>query len=59
MLTDDPLLALHARRRRAVPADPSEDELARHWSLTPADRRAQVRLGCRRRIDRRVSLKPE
>ena len=21
----------------AVPADPSEDELARHWSLTPAD----------------------
>ena len=26
-----------ARRRMAVPADPSEDELARHWSLTPAD----------------------
>ena len=26
-----------ARRRLAVPADPSEDELARHWSLTPAD----------------------
>ena len=21
----------------AVPADPSEDELAQHWSLTPAD----------------------
>jgi hypothetical protein len=21
----------------AVPADPSEDELARHWSLTPAE----------------------
>jgi len=26
-----------ARRRLALPADPSEDELARHWSLTPAD----------------------
>ena len=25
------------RRRLALPADPSEDELARHWSLTPAD----------------------
>ena len=25
------------RRRTAMPADPSEDELARHWSLTPAD----------------------
>jgi TnpA family transposase len=25
------------RRRTAVPADPSEDELARHWGLTPAD----------------------
>jgi len=37
MSTDDPLSALQARRRRALPADPSEDELARHWSLTPAD----------------------
>ncbi|MBV8419935.1 MAG: Tn3 family transposase [Hyphomicrobiales bacterium] len=37
MSTDDPLSALHARRRRALLADPSEDELARHWSLTPAD----------------------
>ena len=25
------------RRRMAVPADPSEDELAQHWNLTPAD----------------------
>src|SRR5690349_4827702 len=37
MSTDDPLSVLHARRRRALLADPSEDELARHWSLTPAD----------------------
>jgi hypothetical protein len=37
MSTDDPLSALHARRRRVLPADPSDDELARHWSLTPAD----------------------
>jgi hypothetical protein len=26
-----------ARRRAAIPADPGEDELARYWSLTPAD----------------------
>ena len=26
-----------ARRRLAVPADPSEDELTRHWSLTSSD----------------------
>jgi TnpA family transposase len=25
------------QRAVAIPADPSEDELARHWSLTPAD----------------------
>jgi hypothetical protein len=25
------------RRRTAMPTDPSEDELAQHWSLTPAD----------------------
>ena len=37
MSTDDPLSALHARRRRVLPADPSDDELARHWSLTAAD----------------------
>lgn len=38
MSTDDPSAATTpARRRIAVPADPSEDELARHWSLTPAD----------------------
>ena len=38
MSTDDRSAATtQARRRMAVPADPSEDELARHWSLTPAD----------------------
>ncbi|MGH7122127.1 MAG: Tn3 family transposase [Acetobacteraceae bacterium] len=37
MSTDDPLAPLHAHRRRALPANPSEDELARHWSLTAAD----------------------
>ena len=26
-----------ARQRLAAPADPGEDELARHWSLTPSD----------------------
>ena len=26
-----------ARHRLPVPADPGEDELARHWNLTPAD----------------------
>jgi TnpA family transposase len=26
-----------ARRRLPVPVDPGEDELARHWNLTPAD----------------------
>ena len=26
-----------ARQRQAVPADPGEDELARHWSLTASD----------------------
>jgi len=38
MSTDDLLPGMtQARRRLALPADPSEDELARHWSLTPAD----------------------
>jgi TnpA family transposase len=37
MSTDDPLQAPHARGRHVLPAAPSEDELARHWSLTPAD----------------------
>jgi len=38
MSTNDPsATTTQARRRLAVPADPSEDELARHWSLTPAD----------------------
>lgn len=37
MSTDDPLSAPHARRRRPLPADPSDDELARHWSLTAPD----------------------
>lgn len=39
MSTDDPQAAPpQARRRLPIPVDPSEDELARHWSLTPADR---------------------
>jgi len=33
---DDPSAATSQTRRR-LPADPSEDELARHWSLTPSD----------------------
>lgn len=38
MSTDDlPPRMTQARRRLAVPADPSEDELARHWSLTSSD----------------------
>jgi hypothetical protein len=37
MSTDEPTGANpQTRRRIALPADPSEDELARHWSLTPA-----------------------
>jgi TnpA family transposase len=38
MSTDDlsPLMT-PARERLAAPADPSEDELARHWSLTASD----------------------
>jgi TnpA family transposase len=30
-------VTIQNQRRTALPADPSEDELARHWSLTPAD----------------------
>ena len=37
MSTDETPAATTQARRRLVPADPSEDELARHWSLTPAD----------------------
>ncbi len=37
MSTDDPSAPATQVRRRLVPSDPSEDELARHWSLTPAD----------------------
>jgi TnpA family transposase len=36
MSMDDPSAAASQTRRR-LPADPSEDELAQHWSLTPAD----------------------
>jgi len=36
MSMDDPLTATQTRRR-TLPPDPSEDDLARHWSLTPAD----------------------
>ena len=38
MSTDDPrATATQIRRRLQIPVDPSEDELARDWSLTPAD----------------------
>jgi TnpA family transposase len=38
MSIDDELRQTARRRRRiALPAEPSEDELARNWSLTPAD----------------------
>jgi TnpA family transposase len=37
MSTDDPLDAEPPARRRPAQADPDEDELARRWSLTPAD----------------------
>ena len=38
MSTDDSSAATtRTRRRTALPADPSEDELARNWSLTPGD----------------------
>jgi Domain of unknown function (DUF4158) len=36
MSMDDPSAATSQTRGR-LPADPSEDELAQHWSLTPAD----------------------
>ena len=39
MSTDDPqAVTPQARRRLSIPVDPSEDELAQHWNLTPADR---------------------
>jgi TnpA family transposase len=37
MSMDDPPATTTQARQRPVSADPSEDELARHWSLTPAD----------------------
>ena len=38
MSTDDSQVAApQARRRLPIPVNPSEDELAQHWSLTPAD----------------------
>ena len=38
MSTDDDLPeTICPRWRLVLPAEPSEDELARHWSLTPAD----------------------
>lgn len=37
MSTDDQLRAARTRRPPALPADPSEDELARYWALNPAD----------------------
>jgi TnpA family transposase len=37
MSTDDDLPQTTRRRRISLPADPTEDELARNWSLTVAD----------------------
>jgi TnpA family transposase len=37
MSTDDGHAPARVRHRRLLPADPSEDELARHWNLSPAD----------------------
>ena len=39
MSTPDQLLGTPVRRRAGIPADPSEDELARYWSLSPVDLR--------------------
>ena len=36
-MDDASAAATQARRRTALPADPSEDELARNWRLTPMD----------------------
>ena len=52
MSTDDVPVATTQARRRLVPVDPSEDELARHWSLTPAD--LAVVAECRGHAIRRV-----
>ena len=37
MSTDDDLARTRTRRHSMLPADPSEDELARHWTLTADD----------------------
>ena len=37
MSVDDSSTMTMQTRRRTLSADPSEDDLARHWSLTPAD----------------------
>ena len=37
MSTDDISATSTQTRRRMLPLDPSEDDLARHWNLTPAD----------------------
>src|SRR5262249_41502445 len=37
MSTPDQLLGTPVRRRAGIPAHPSEDELARYWSLSPVD----------------------
>jgi hypothetical protein len=39
MSTPDPPLGMPVRRRPGILTDPSEDELARYWSLSPADLR--------------------
>ena len=42
-IDDDRAATARGRRRLVLPADPSEDDLARHWSLTPADLAAVAR----------------
>src|ERR1700733_1993923 len=37
MSTDDSRASAPQARRLPLPDDPSEDELAQHWNLTPAD----------------------
>ena len=43
--SDDPRVPRQTSRRLSIPLDPTEDELARDWSLTPSD--LSVIAGCR------------
>ena len=44
-ISDDPRVPRQTSRRLSIPLDPTEDELARDWSLTPSD--LSVIAGCR------------